>query len=54
MRLTRRQLVINQRIAQAAVRRANALSDELRAGLAGRHFARGTVVARNLAPEARP
>ncbi|MFN8122259.1 MAG: lysyl oxidase family protein [Thermoleophilia bacterium] len=54
VRLTRRQLVINQRIAQAAVRRANALSDELRAGLAGRHFARGTVVARNRAPGARP
>lgn len=54
VRLTRRQLVINQRIAQAAVRRANALSDDLRAGLEGRHFARGTVVARNLAPGARP
>jgi len=48
VRLTRRQLVINQRIAQAAVRRANALTDELRTGLTGRHFAAGSIVARNL------
>ena len=52
--VTARQFRINQRIAQAAVRRSNALGDELRAGLTGRHFAPGTVVAVNLSPEARP
>jgi hypothetical protein len=49
-----RQLRINQRISQEAVRRANAITDQLRAGLDARHFADDTVVARDLAPEALP
>jgi hypothetical protein len=52
--LTARQLRINQRIAQAAVRRANALANHLESGLDGNAFAADTVVARNIAPELRP
>jgi len=40
----------NQRIAQAAVRRANALVARLEAGLSGDAFADGSITARNLAP----
>ncbi|MDX6554996.1 MAG: large repetitive protein [Miltoncostaeaceae bacterium] len=43
------QLRINQRIAQAAVRRANALVARLEAGLTGDAFADGSMTARNLA-----
>jgi hypothetical protein len=43
------QLRINQRIAQAAVRRANALVARLEAGLTGDDFADGSITARNLA-----
>jgi hypothetical protein len=48
--LTAAQLRINQRIAQAAVRRANALVAHLRAGLDGEEFADGSITARALAP----
>ncbi|WP_217924176.1 lysyl oxidase family protein [Miltoncostaea oceani] len=51
--ITARQFRTNQRIAQAAVRRSNALADELAAGLTGRHIADGSVVAVNLAPALR-
>jgi hypothetical protein len=49
--LTVKQLRINQRIAQAAVRRANALVARLRAGLTGAQFASGTITARALADD---
>lgn len=52
--VTAKQFRINQKISQAAVRRANALADELAAGLRARHFAEDTVVAVNIAPELRP
>lgn len=52
--LSAEQLRINQRIAQAAVRRANALQDRLRAGLTEANFRPGSIVAANLAPEIRP
>ena len=48
--LTAAQLRINQRIAQAAVRRANALVARLEAGLTGDAFAPGSITSRNLAP----
>jgi hypothetical protein len=48
--LTAAQLRINQRIAQAAVRRANALVARLEAGLPGDAFAPGSITSRNLAP----
>ena len=51
---TVRQLRINQRISQAAVRRANAITDQLRAGLEGRHFADGSIVAADLGADALP
>jgi hypothetical protein len=47
--LTAAQLRINQRIAQAAVRRANALVAHLQAGLDGDEFADGSITARALA-----
>jgi hypothetical protein len=47
--LTAAQLQINQRIAQAAVRRSNALLARLKAGLTGEAFADGSITARNLA-----
>ena len=42
------QLRINQRIAQAAVRRANALQDRLAAGLTGKDFKPGSLTAHDL------
>jgi hypothetical protein len=47
--LSAEQLQINQRIAQAAVRRANALTAHLRSGLDGDEFAPATITARALA-----
>jgi len=47
--LSAAQLRINQRIAQAAVRRANALVAHLQAGLDGDEFADGSITARALA-----
>jgi hypothetical protein len=49
LRLSAAQLRINQRIAQAGVRRANALVARLEAGLTGAEFADGSITARNLA-----
>jgi len=49
IRLSAAQLRINQRIAQAAVRRANALVARLEAGLTGEAFADRSITARNLA-----
>ncbi len=46
------QLLINQRVGQAAVRRLNGLRDELTAGLTARHFRRGSIGAADLAPGA--
>ncbi len=54
LRVTARQLAINQRIAQEAVRRSDALSDQIAAGLSSRHFAQATVVGANLAAGVRP
>jgi hypothetical protein len=54
LRVTARQLAINQRIAQEAVRRGAALADQLGAGLSSRHFAQATIVGANLAEAARP
>jgi hypothetical protein len=49
-----RQLQINQRISQAAVRRVNALADRLARGLSGADFKDGTLTVADLAAEARP
>jgi hypothetical protein len=54
VRLTRRQLVVNQRIAQEAVRRANALTDVVQAGLGPRHFDERSIVAVNLGADLHP
>jgi hypothetical protein len=51
--LTINQLRINQRIAQAAVRRTNALIDQLESGLTGENFARGSITPEDLEPELR-
>jgi hypothetical protein len=48
-----RQLQINQRISQAAVRRVNALQDRLMAGLTAADFREGSIGAAKLAPELR-
>jgi len=48
------QMRINQRIAQAAVRRSNALQDRLRRGLTGSDLRSGTLVAENLGADVRP
>ncbi len=48
------QILINQRIAQAAVRRSNALVDRLRAGFDARDFVPGTITFATLAASARP
>ncbi|MGE3139686.1 MAG: PQQ-dependent sugar dehydrogenase [Thermoleophilia bacterium] len=48
--LTERQLLINQRISQAAVRRANALQARLDAGLTGGDVADGAITAGKLVP----
>jgi hypothetical protein len=47
------QLRINQRISQAAVRRANALQVKLRTGLTGADFRPDSITARNLSSELR-
>jgi hypothetical protein len=49
-----RQLQINQRISQAAVRRVNALVDQLARGLTGANFKDGSLTVADLAAEARP
>jgi hypothetical protein len=51
--LTPAQLRVNQRISQAAVRRANGLIDRLATGLTGADFRDGTITAIDLAPELR-
>ncbi len=48
--LSAKQLRINQKVAQAGVRRANALTAELSAGLAGADFRDGTIGTADLAP----
>ena len=48
--VTRRQLLINQRISQAAVRRASALERRLDAGLTGGDLRDGAITASKLAP----
>jgi sugar lactone lactonase YvrE len=52
--LSANQLLINQRIAQAAVRRSNALVDRLSAGFSAADFQAATVTQRNLASALRP
>jgi PKD repeat protein len=54
VRLSVGQLRINQRVAQAAVRRANALIARLEAGLSGENFADASITARSLAPGVAP
>jgi hypothetical protein len=51
--LTARQILINQRIAQAAVRRSNALVDRIKSGFGAEDFRTGTVTAAALAPPLR-
>ena len=53
LRMDARQLKINQRISQAAVRRANTVIAILRRGLTSAEFTPGTIVAANLSPELR-
>jgi hypothetical protein len=53
VRLSRDQLRINQRIAQAAVRRANALVVQLAGGFGADDFRPGSLGGADLAPEAR-
>ena len=53
VRLTREQLVINQRIAQAAVRRANALIVQLEGGFGAEDFRPGSLGGADLTPDAR-
>jgi hypothetical protein len=50
LRVTARQLLVNQRISQAAVRRANALARRLEGGLTGGDLRQGAVTAVKLAP----
>ena len=52
--LSARQLLINQRISQAAVRRANDLIERIEAGLVASDVRDGTLTARDLAPEIAP
>ena len=47
------QVLINQRISQAAVRRANALTDEIERGLTGTNFQDGAIAAVSIAPALR-
>lgn len=54
IRLSAQQLLINQRIDQAAVRRANALIARLESGITGDMIHPGTITTADLAPEARP
>jgi hypothetical protein len=49
VRVSARQLLINQRISQAAVRRGNALTAKLGAGLTGDDFRDATITAGKLA-----
>ena len=51
VRVSAGQLRINQKIAQAAVREANALRARIEAGLTGANFASGSITARDFAPE---
>ena len=51
MALTPRQLRINQRIYQAAVRRANALTARFEAGLTGDDFRPASITAIDLTPD---
>ena len=53
VRVEASQLRINQRISQAAVRRANALIHQLAQGLTGEYFRDGSIATENLAPELR-
>jgi hypothetical protein len=48
--LSAAQLLVNQRISQAAMRRANAIRAMLAAGLTGGNFADGTIAAAQIAP----
>jgi hypothetical protein len=50
VKLTRGQLLINQRISQAAVRRINHLQAELKSGITGRQIVDGSLVRANLTP----
>ncbi len=50
IRVSARQLLVNQRISQAAVRRANALAARLEGGLTGGDLREGAVAAIKLAP----
>ena len=50
VKLTRGQLLINQRISQAAVRRINHVQAELASGIAGRQIVDGSLVRANLTP----
>lgn len=52
--LSARQILINQRIAQAAVRRSNALVDRLRTGFGASDFRAATITYSTLAASARP
>ena len=52
--LSATQILINQRIAQAAVRRSNALVDRIGAGFGARDFKAGTISIADLATSARP
>jgi hypothetical protein len=49
VQLSQRQLLINQRISQAAISRLNDLRDQIEAGLSGDAFADGTLAGSNLA-----
>jgi hypothetical protein len=51
--LTDRQVLINQRISQAAVRRANGLVALARGGLTGAQFRDGSIGAAGIAPRLR-
>jgi hypothetical protein len=51
--MTDRQALVNQRISQAAVRRANALIAVARSGLTGAHFRDGSIAPVNVAPRLR-
>ena len=53
VRLTSAQLLVNQRISQAAVRRANALAERLAEGLVTTDFRRGSIGAESLDPALR-
>lgn len=54
VRLSREQLLINQRISQAAVLRTNAIRARLESGLSAAAFQNGTLTSADLAPAIRP